>query len=131
MLFCGVQVMLGSGAASETTCTGEGSRTIRALFSLPGFVPRRSSPGSSGTGTPESSDFGGPALLGGPGSAGPDRDRPCDVLRIAADAVDHRRRHRIQKVKADEVEPRLARDDPAVVHRLSVRTEHWEVDPRK
>jgi hypothetical protein len=36
-------------------------------------------------------------------------DRVRDPLRIARDAVNHRRRHRVEKMLADERDPRLAR----------------------
>ena len=35
-------------------------------------------------------------------------DRLHDELRVPARAVDHRRRHRVEEVQADEVQPRLA-----------------------
>lgn len=53
MLLCGVQVMLGSGAAPRQPAPVKAPGRSALLFSLPGFVPRRSSPGSSGTGTPK------------------------------------------------------------------------------
>ncbi len=57
------------------------------------------------------------------------RDRFRDVLRVASDAMDHRRRERIEKVEPDEVEPRLAGDHAALVPGLSVRVEDRQVDP--
>jgi len=34
------------------------------------------------------------------------------VFGVAPDAMNHRRRHRVEKEQADEVQPGLARDDP-------------------
>src|ERR1041384_1175078 len=51
------------------------------------------------------------------------------MLRIAAHPVDHGGRHRIEKVEADEIEPRLAGYHPAMLLRLAVAAEHRKVDP--
>jgi len=53
-----------------------------------------------------------------------------DVLGVPPDAVDHRRRHRVEEVQADEVQPRLAGDDPALVDRF-VLADGGQVDPRE
>src|SRR6266850_3852044 len=53
-------------------------------------------------------------------SAHPGRDALRDVLGIPPDALNHRRRHRIQEVQADEIEPGLTVDDSAHLPGLAV-----------
>jgi len=53
------------------------------------------------------------------------------VLRVPADTVNHRRRHGIKKVQADEVQPRFVGHDSAVVYRLPILSEDRKVDPGK
>src|SRR6266542_2254116 len=65
-----------------------------------------------------------------PVGARPRGDVLGDVLGVPPDAVDHRRRHRVEEVQADEVQPRLAGDDPALVRRL-VPADGGQVDPRE
>jgi len=51
------------------------------------------------------------------------------VVGIAAHAVDHCRRHRVEEMQPDEVEPGLVPDDAAIVPRLAVAVEHRKIDP--
>lgn len=54
-----------------------------------------------------------------------------DSRRIASYPVDHRRGERIEKMQADEEQPRLIPHDASVVLRFAVGSEHRQVDPRK
>src|SRR5262245_10616645 len=54
-----------------------------------------------------------------------------DPRGIPADTVNHRRRERVLEVLADEVQPRLALDQPAGVTGLAVLFEDRQIDPRQ
>src|SRR4051812_49651571 len=57
------------------------------------------------------------------------RNPLSDVLRIPAQSVDHRRRHRIEKLAAKEFESRLLSHESALLPWLALRVEHRDVDP--
>ncbi len=60
---------------------------------------------------------------------GPALDLVGDSLRISRDAVDHRRRERMQEVQADEVQPWFVGGDPALMARLAIWFENRQLDP--
>src|SRR5678816_3652473 len=58
-------------------------------------------------------------------------DSICNPCRVTADALDGRRRHRVEKLQADKIQPRLARHHAAIVPRVAVRVEDRQIDPRE
>jgi hypothetical protein len=75
-------------------------------------------------------------LPSGPGAGGGSRARRDDIrnaLCISCDAVNHRRRERIEEVKPYEVQAWFVRHDAALVERFAVGTEGWsrELEPRQ
>src|SRR5262245_14159746 len=56
-------------------------------------------------------------------------DVPNDVFGVTADTADRRGAQRVQERKPDNVQPRLAPDNPPIVDGIAVRPEHGQVDP--
>src|ERR1700761_5300203 len=53
------------------------------------------------------------------------------MRRVALRTLHHRRRHRVEEWKAEEVQARFAIDDAALVNRFTLVAEHRKVDPRE
>src|SRR4029434_1638767 len=68
-------------------------------------------------------------LLRGAGRAGSHVAR--DAFGITSDAVNHRRRERVQEVQPDEVQARVARDDATLVYWIAVGRKDRKVVPRE
>ncbi len=69
--------------------------------------------------------------LSGVKHCAPGSDVAGDARRVAAHAVNHLGRERVQEMESDEVETRFRGDDATLVAGLAVRREHWQVNPRK
>src|SRR5262245_52122617 len=54
-----------------------------------------------------------------------------DAVGVAANAVDHRRGHRIEEVQSDEVQAGLTIHRASRLPRLAIAVEDWQVDPRE
>jgi hypothetical protein len=56
-------------------------------------------------------------------------NRSHDASRVASNAVNHRRRHRVQELEPDEVQAGLTLDKAALVLKLALLIENRQIDP--